>query len=430
MTTETMHETDVVSSELEDTVESERVQGFATYLDDILSDNDLRRSVLGAKLDDALRDTDVMAQFSEFAAAAEESTTVFSDQFTVTDWAIESVTIEELIEGSQFQEQFGVLTTPITSIFLDKTIGLLNNGFLFLNPFEAIRRKDGTLVLTGAHHRLFAISIAMRLGGAEWGDILDMEVPCLVGTLDVSKIADINDVPKSEADKFVLEMEANYWLASNMSRKPTPIEKSSYSNAKKGVSLLDPSSILESKVLSSKDKAVYLMRSEAYRLGFLPDLKTGATEKQWVAFPQNSGIARYWAEPTDNAFSKIASSFISNLLKIKEEIPNDEGKKAKSVSIWQPTVQSGKGVIKLIEFLFTEDEQTGASPIELAIHKGLSKSTSEFNTNIARNASAIGQSLAHVVHTSLEPIVKPVKRANSSESSSKKPTKFKTRRIS
>lgn len=404
---------------------------FCEHLDSILEDDNLRDSQLGSKVSELFSDPEFKQQMQAFAEEAEESDgTYFLDQLTCITWEVEEIPFGDILEGSQYQHQFGILSSAMNSLFLDKTTGLAMNSFLFMMPIaEVVRRSDDTLIQVGGHHRGAGFALMMRQGGAEWGTILDMNVPVLVGTINEKKLAELNDVPLSKVEEYVKELEAKLWMASNKSRKPTTVENSSYADAKKGIDPTSLDSILGSNILSTKEKFVKSIMAIAYGEGILPDQKTGATERQLVAFPQATGDDRLWPDPKPNTFSKIAAAFYVGLSKIVFEAEGKEGK-AKKIKKWEPTLKVRKHLVPIVEWVFTPDQRSGLCPLEEAIPIGLSRSKAEFSGNIARNDSNIGHALAELLDKRVEPAVPAnVPKAKAKADKGTKNKKFKPRNV-
>lgn len=416
----------------EDTIEvSPIVESFVEHINKILDDDQTRVKQLGSKVSELFEDALFKEQMNLFAEEAEGSSTFFVDQFTVVDWEVTTVSIGQIIEGSQFQEQYGILSTAINSLFLDKLTGLANNLFLMMMPVaEIIVREDGTSVTVGGHHRTSAVCLMFASGGLSWGEILDMQVPVLQGSINLKKLAELNDVPISRVTEFERELEARLWMASNKSRKPTAAESSDYNNNKKGIVLSDPDSVLNNSILSTKDKLVNYFLSVGYSEGILPDKKTGATERSLVAYPNATGEERFWPDPKPQTFLQIGSAFYAALGKITIGGEAKEGSKAKKVKKWEPSLKNVKALVKVVEWIYTPDQRSGLCPLEEAIPRGLAKSDKDYGSNIARNASKVGQELALLLDERVEPIIPAsAPKAGKKEKTAVKGSKFKARNV-
>lgn len=407
------------------------VDSFIEHVNLVLDDDQTRVKQFGSKVSELFEDSQFKEQMSLFAEQAESSETFFVDEWTIVDWEIASTTLGSILEGSQFQEQYGVLSAAIQSLMLDKLTGLANNGFLFLYPLaEVIQREDGSTITIGGHHRITMACAMLAQGGTPWGTILDMEVPVMLGKIDRAKLAELNDVPLSKVTEYERELEARLWMASNRSRKPTAAETSDYNNNKKGIVLSDVDSILNNSILSTKDKVVNYFLSVGFSEGILPDKKTGSTERQLVAFPNATDDEMYWPDPKPQTFLSIASAFYTQLGKITiGGGEQKEGKKAKAVKKWEPSLKSAKHLTEIIDWIYTPDERTGLSPLEQAIPKGLAQAEGEYKSNVARNASKIGAALAIVLDSQVNPPVKPNAPKEKAKAKSAKGSKFKPRNV-
>lgn len=401
---------------------SHEAKAFMSYTDDILNDQQLRLTTLGTRLSALFTNEDFIDQCSVFAEYASDNVDLDA-MLSPIDWEVTTLSFGELIDASQYQSQHGLSSAAITQLFLDKTTGLTANAFCYYYPVEAVATGDG-YVLIGGHTRLMSKALMLRCGGCEWNDILDCEINVLLGTINIERLAEAFNVDEKEAEqRLVPKIEATLWLASNRSRKPTSDETASFSNNKQGISLRNPSSILDSNVLSTKDKCINLMLSTCYLQGYIPDHRTGAVQRQFVMdsnYPSNDP-RRYWAKPPSNAVRDICRSTLTALSKIAIE----EGSKTKK---WTATINSPRKFLKLIDALFEQDS-SGLTFMDRAIIKGLELAPPQYAGNIARNASLIGQQLALMIDDEFEPPV-TVKKEKKATTSTSKASKFKTRRLS
>lgn len=404
----------------QENVQNHETTSFVKYTDGILKDSVLREHALGTKVSTLFGNEEFLTQCEEFASYCEDSTNLH-DVLSPINWSEEYMTIGSVVESSQYQQQHGLSATAISTLFTDKTTGLLSLHFSYLFPIEVVETNDRT-ILVGGHTRLMSFVLMLRAGGAEWSTILDQEIRVRVGRFDIVKIAEAFDTSEDEAKRTVVpRLEATLWLASNKSRKPTSDESASFKDNKDGVNVMDAESIIHSNTLSSAEKASTLILSQAYTLGYIPDNRTGYVAKQFVMAPEypSSEPARYWLRPPANTVRAIAKSCITALSRIKTE----SGAKK-----WLPSINSSNKFSKLVVSLFEENEE-GLTMVDQAIVKGLQKSSGEYAGNIARNASSIGAALAELIDGEFEPLVAPREKGDKDKKATSV-TKFRTRRLS
>ena len=399
---------------------------FMELVDNALNDSSMH--VLGRQVGLAMRDPgyiDIMRDIAE--SASEDSEGLWEQLYSVVEWEVSQVTVGEAISGSQHQAQFGILSSALNALILDKEIGFFEIGSFMLQPIQMLESTThGKNVVITGHHRLFTAVLMLRAGDCSWESILSQTIPVFLAKINTAKLKEVWQVENKQLAASVAELEAQLWLSGNASRKSTSTEKSAYKDAKKGVSLFDKDSILTSDVLSHKDKAVYYSLHLAYGFGIFADPQTGAIERELQLDPSSADF-RVWTSPKINTFSSIMSSALTNLAKIKV-FANAEDKRG--TSKWQPSLDS-RHMPSLIEQLFDIDERTGSSLIDDAIVMGCASAELGWQHNVAKSKSLIGKALAEIIDGSIEPIVQAVIKTSqkSAQKGVKTVTKFKGRRV-
>lgn len=347
-----------------------------------------------------LASEDALNAFEKIAEEMSESDSAVADEL----WSLikypsqEVVTIGEAVDSSVYQSQFEVLPDAVNAIMCDRFFGLDKVGF-FINPIELIRGIQGSLILSGGHHRLFVMCLLLRqLGNAEWEQIFDQEIPANI--IEVNK--DVLD--KKDRMARVIELESIIWMASNGSRKPTPTEKDAFKFSKQGVNLADTDSIIDNPTLNDKQRFELLFLSYCKSQGIIAD-RNGNTMQQLLIDPHASDKEeRFWQSPKPNTVVSLAGSFWSAITKIgiSEDEIDAKGRKKKSPSKWTPSLT--KYPQDYLELLFEKDAKTNTSLIEDALIATIAEDPD--TRNISRSKAKHGQTLALLFDRDVEPRIK------------------------
>lgn len=295
-------------------------------------------------------------------------------------------TVQELIEASEYQSQFGINATAITKILSDPQTGLLAVNAM-IEPCKLVITPEKDEKLAGGHNRLAALALLLvRCAGCDWDSFLSQEVPVIV-----FKVA-----PRLSPQERALASTI-LWFSDNGSRSVTSSEKSSYKLTKTNVNLSDATSILDNDAISERDRVSLYALYCAKKEGLLED-KFGHVSRK-IRFQEG-------AEESSTAIIKtetlrgIISSFLTQVTRLKD------GTDKKAKPIWKADFANKTTMAKHIRSIFAIDERVGLSLLDVAVMetvKELRSSGVDTATNIAYNKSAHGAKLAELFNANFEP---------------------------
>lgn len=378
---EMLNELDLVAVEDDDSTNALTIfDGMSDYAEEDLT----------AAAQKLLQSDEISDALADIASSLEDEDTILKEQFFGQySISVVDVSIGDILSASEYQDQFGVLTSRISKILADSDVGLLKT-FCMFQPVKLLS-YNGRLRVMGGHHRTSTLTWLMHWAGANPQSIMSQVLPCIVFTVDNPLLVGSEKTEEEAALRLV----AQFWKTDNGSRSVTKEENSQYKFLKKGVAATSLDDIIESGVMKSSEKLQLVAR--IVWSDIVEDTRGQASDVVDLSPEIQTGTSL-----TVQTVSKLMASFYSNLKKIKVAVPytaSNGEETVKEFSKWAKDLEDANSFVKWTETIIAK-KAGNKSLLERAL---ISQIRSAGSTNIARDIAKGGAILAQMFDESIAP---------------------------
>ncbi len=319
-------------------------------------------------------------------------------------------TLGELMASAPLAQQRGLSASTISKLLADANTGVASTAALLRDP-EVCVLPSGGITLIGGNHRVALLYLMALHGGADEDSALSLKVRVLQSSINMEAISnqmttvdengDVVYPLKSDVLKEANKLVHILWVASNQSRTMVSTEIKDAKAFSNGVDRTDASAILaacfgDTPIINSSDAVRMLARLAVpqYFAAITDDAGNPISDTMVVPAQFEVGVLRL------NTFESCIASGFAALSKISQEVvktSKDGSKKYASHKVWSKDAKNPASLTRLSGLL--------TKHLDMAITDTLAELSddNQYKGNVARNAAAIGKTLADIVNTEYEP---------------------------
>ena len=367
--------------------------------------------------------------FDELAELVADDSSYLSFRFqSLIERQFVEYSLLEIMSSAPLAMQNGLDIKRIASLWTDKAVGLPQVGVMFDLPVIAVR-PSGEKILVSGNHRIAALVYPLVAAGIDPEALCNTMFQVQQISINIEQLEEFMSVDgKKPARGDVINQANNIlfasWWGFNQTRRP---QKSEYQDAEAfrlDVDVEDNGAVLDA-AFSDVKKIDLLTAAKHLVTNWL--VETASTEGTLLNYDQVAtgsvpvlfNIKGEEKTVTSTTLSNILKSFLAAVRGLYEERPHtkrDGTATVKKIKYWSEDLKYADSFDALCEFV--------AGNLESVIDSYLNSldPEDEYNSNIARNQTAIGKAMAEHLDNVTKPMYDP--RAKSEASTTKvKPAK-------
>lgn len=351
--------------------------------------------------------------FNDFARAVEEDPSFVQRRFQrLLDRQIVEYTVYDLMCSAPLQMQRGLDVKRLAHLWTDPKVSIQKVGCLLKLPTVAVK-PDGTRFLVGGNHGLAAIMYPLLMADLDPEVIPQISIDCLQVNVNIDYLTEIlqsnlgRKPTSAEVSKKANEILVSYWWADNHTRSMQSGEFQEAEAFRLNVDTSDVDDILKA-TFGDENKVKRINKQTGFKFLVTLHLLTQTSDENILpveevangSVPVLFNINGADKVLTSNTLESITKAFLTTLEQFHElrtyQDKNGETKERK-LFYWKKDTGNPD--------LFNQFAEYVATNLEAAINSYLQSlaEDDEFRNNVARNAAAIGQSMAQFLEKTSHP---------------------------